>query len=115
MKTRELKFRVWVSIGNCFSYFNIYEGANLGIAGGVSEPQQFTGMLDNNGKEIYEGDIIRGYFDMGPAGMTIHTGIVKWDDLEGYQWKYWDLNSIEVVGNIFENENEKENDQAISY
>ena len=99
--SRKLKFRVWNGVE--------WLGVDEFTLWDLEHPhkghtfQQFTGMLDKNGKEIYEGDVIRGYFDMGPAGMTINTTIVRWTNKEGYQWKYWDLNSIEVVGNIFEN------------
>ena len=55
---RELKFRVWSFLDKSFHYFFIEEGYPQGIAGGVSEPQQYTGLNDKNGKEIYEGDII---------------------------------------------------------
>lgn len=99
---REIKFRVWVAVDKAFAYFDIYEYPQ-GVAGGVSEPQEYTGIKDKNGKEIYEGDIITGMHDYGPAGFNEAKATVTFHVTEGYQWSFWELDTVEVIGNIFEN------------
>jgi hypothetical protein len=59
-------------------------------------------MNDKNGKEIYEGDIIKGLLDFGPGGLHERTLPVHWHNLVGYQWNCWIISTIEVIGNIFE-------------
>jgi hypothetical protein len=41
-------------------------------------------------------------FDFGPVGFRETMLPVCWHNLQGYQWNYWNLSTIEVVGNAYE-------------
>jgi hypothetical protein len=117
---REFKFRVWSIEEKQFISPNILEVFDESgdltpfkyIKTGKLNPlympvenyiiQQYTGMKDKYGKEIYEGDVIRGIFDFGPAGFKEEILPVHWHNERGYQWDYWRLITIEVLGNLHE-------------
>lgn len=135
---RVIKFRVWDKRNKIFlnsrqgDYEYMVEGLSngqlscvrrfLGEYDGIYSEvviQQFTSLLDKNGKEIYEGDIIGSHVSEKPCNY-----IVKWGETRSdycgfvlnpvfinppkftyiiHNFKMWMAEGFEVLGNIFEN------------
>jgi hypothetical protein len=112
---REIKFRCWDTLqGGKFEYWNPltdkYDGIFWTMIKNKSfkEPNQFTGLIDKNGKEIYTGDILKTGSDKNME--------VGWSkrfasfclNRKGWLFVHYfgeavEAEDCEIVGNIYEN------------
>lgn len=97
---REIKFRAWDDDFKEMEYIgmsNIHDNSDIFLRAARSSyiPMQYTGLTDRHGKEIYEGDVIKG------------VGLVEFSDGRFWAGSTQNLDEIntstEVIGNVYQN------------
>ena len=120
---KEVKFRAWVKNYNCYADVLGFEQGKLFVQFQSGERaqhrlyvpiedcvlEQYTGLKDKNGKEVYEGDIAE-YTTCYYGNEKRHRKVVEWkewdsDDFgEPHNIGYSNLSEcMEVIGNVHEN------------
>lgn len=113
-KSREIKFRAWLIPDDDFESdlpymtydlaFEDYAPVNEQLKS-VSTLMQYTGLKDKNGKEIYEGDILKSNYSL-PLVVVFSDGKFCFYNSQSSGsdvLSQMRVEKLDVIGNIFEN------------
>lgn len=117
--SRVFKFRVWEKPGEFLGskpkmiddlHVTLNNGSlNNVLDNSAYEFMQYTGCIDKNGKEIYEGDIVRDTTTDSVWAVTWNAEAAGWTDQQdndnNYSYGLYKSleHCMEVIGNIYEN------------
>lgn len=113
---REIKFRAWVKdattgewrMCNRVRWLDL-DNQRICTESGMQPDEfvlmQYIGLQDKHGREVYEGDIVRGYDDhhepiFGVVTFRDGSFVIKNPAIAHFRWMDY---TLEVIGNAYEN------------
>lgn len=96
-----------IKVGETMTLYNEVFDENVGIAFYPIEKDKwevirydlFSGVKDVNGKDIYSGDVIKQFGNPKPMIVEFYKSAFRYDRI----WLLHEIQSVEVIGNVFEN------------